>query len=109
QASIKMIKELLEWERRGLWRPGVPEALEQDPGFEPSANRSQGFGPGNLRSFDRLGLLFFPRLLAFRRPGQEAEWESTAALMRGREPGDTNKRKRRNTPVANAFGWPDRS
>jgi hypothetical protein len=35
-----MLKELLKWEGWGMWRPRVPKPLEQDPGFEPSTNRS---------------------------------------------------------------------
>jgi hypothetical protein len=52
----------LEVGRRGRCRPGLPIALEQDPGFQPSSHRAQGFGPGNLRADGNHGLLFFPRL-----------------------------------------------
>jgi hypothetical protein len=104
-----MFKELLEREGWGLCRPRLPKSLEQDPGFEPSANRSQGFGPGHPGPFARLGLLFFPRPLAFQEPGEETGLEPWAALPRGREHGDTSKRKMRSRRAANAVVWPDHS
>jgi hypothetical protein len=55
-----MLKELLEREGWGLWRPREPKPLEQDPRFEPPADCSQRFGPGHLWPIQLFALLFFP-------------------------------------------------
>jgi hypothetical protein len=59
--SPQTVNKGLELGRRGMCRPGLPKALKQDPGFQPSSHRAQGFGPRNLRA-DGFGLLFFSRL-----------------------------------------------
>ena len=104
-----MLKKLLKWEGWGFADHASPQPLEQDPGFEPSANRPQGFGPGHSRSFARLGLLLSPRSLAFQQLGKRAELERSAAEPQGRARDDTSRRKRRNRPIANVAASPDRS
>ena len=83
-----MVKELLEWEGWGLWRPRLPKSSEQDPGFEPGSDRTSRFGPRHQRSFWRLELLFFPWPFALLEAlpvqaslGEVAEVEQPAALQ----------------------------